>query len=85
LIGTSHSWYVEWDQGITSTEGDDSGEAHFRFVNTELTFQIQARGSPGGFHIQALMEFYGGNFGNGAVFNAGWNHDGEASIAVDMR
>jgi hypothetical protein len=84
VTGTSQKWYVEWDQGVTTTEGDDSGDAKFRFLNTELTFQLQARGSPN-FHIQALMEFDGDDFTSGYKLDGGWSHNGEGFIPIDMR
>jgi hypothetical protein len=68
--------YVEWDQGIFTTEGDDAGEAQYSLEGTPYTFQVQARGSPD-FHLQVVLDGIS-TVGNpqGSIIPLGWKHDG---------
>lgn len=90
--------YVEWDEDIFKTWGDDSGEARYRKDNVDL-FEIQARWRTLRVYCKTTdpnlvigvlsgSNLDGGNvpgwhpLKNDALYDIGWNHDGDMSVAL---
>ena len=75
--------YVEWDQGIFTTESDDAGETTYTLEGTEgLAFQVRARAKNG-----FQLEIHFSNLdtpGNpkGSTLKLGWVHDGYVSFII---
>lgn len=66
--GKEGSAYVEFDQGMFTTEKDDSGDAEYRLDSTGDVLKIEAR-KPGNFCVEAIV--------NGRRNDLGWLHDGQ--------
>jgi hypothetical protein len=68
--------YIEWDQGVFTTESDDCAEIQYSLEGTPHTFQVQADASHG-FHLQVILDGIS-TTGNplGGTIPLGWKHDG---------
>lgn len=71
--GTVANIYVEWDQNITVTTGDDAGNVTYTVEGTGDSFTIQARVISGNFDISVLFSGMSAE-GNpqGSKFDLGW-------------
>jgi len=71
--GTSVSVYVEWNQGIFNSQGDDAGEVTYTLAGTAFSFQVQARASSG-FMLQVqLASLTALNYAQGSTIPLGWD------------
>jgi 1-phosphatidylinositol phosphodiesterase len=77
----SKSIYIEWDQGILTTESDDSGEAAYEFEGTGKVIEFQARAKP--FEIRVYFQnFETADSAKGTIISLGWKHDGNIDFQV---
>jgi hypothetical protein len=77
--GTSASVYVEWDQGVFTTQSDDAGEVTYTLAGTAFNFQIQANASAGFMLRVQLLGLTALNYPQGSTLPLGWDWNNNPS------
>lgn len=80
--GKTATIYVEWEQGVFTTESDDGGEVTYTLNGCNQSFQVQAR-AKNGFNLQVQLSNIA-TAGNpqGSIISLGWVHDGYVAFVL---